>query len=253
MKQFKIVHTTNLGMFKYHQVNRDINNNESRNRIKRISESMKNDGLLPHAIVVTSKFIVVDGQHRLEAAKVAGKGVYFMVDESITNTPKGIFEAAKKYNRDAKVWSKGDYINGIANQNNENYQVLQEFSKKYPMFSLTDKMFFLMNTGTKSVDKVEFANGKFQINNLKKAHEWADNLLSLEPYFPKGYTKATFVRTMLTIMEKKKDFKFDEFLHKVKLRPTSLKICGDKKSYSEMIEEIYNYKRRSDDKVNLRF
>ena len=253
MKQFKIVHTINLGMFKYHQVNRDFTTPDSRNRIKRISQSMKDDGLLPHAIVVTSKFIVVDGQHRLEAAKTAGKGIYFMVDDNIPNTPKGIFEAAKKYNRDAKVWSKGDYINGIANQNNESYQTLQEFSKKFPMFSLTDKMFFLMNTGTRGVDKKEFADGKFQISDLKRANEWAQNLLSLQEFFPKGFNKATFVRTMLTIMEKKKDFKFDEFLHKVKLRPTSLKICGDKKSYSEMIEDIYNYKRRENDKLNLRF
>ena len=240
-------------MFKYHQVNRDFTTTESQNRVKKIALSMKEGGLLPHAIVITSKGYVVDGQHRLEAARIAGKGIYYLIDESIPNTAKGIFNAAKQYNRDAKVWSKGDYINGIANQGNESYQVLQEFSNKYPMFSLTDKMFFLMNTGTKSVDKAEFADGKFQIVNLKRAHEWANNLLSLEPYFPKGYTKATFVRTMLTIMEKKKDFKFSEFLHKVKLRPTSLKICGDKKSYSEMIESIYNFKRREDEKLNLRF
>lgn len=253
MKQYKIVFTKNLGTFKYHEVNRDFTTIESQNRIKRIAESMKTDGLLPHAIVVTSKFSVVDGQHRLEAARIAGQGIYFMVDDSIPNTPKGIFAAAKKYNRDAKVWSKGDYIHGIAAQNNENYQTLQEFCKKYPSFSLTDKMFFLMNTGTKSVDKSEFADGKFQIVNLNKAHEWADNLLSLQEFFPKGYNKATFVRTMLTIMEKKKDFKFSEFFHKVQLRPNSLKMCGDKKSYSEMIEEIYNYRRRSDEKLNLRF
>lgn len=240
-------------MFKYHQVNRDFTTNESRNRIKRISDSMKNEGLLPHAIIVTSKFIVVDGQHRLEAAKIAGKGIYYMIDESIPNTSKHIFEAAKKYNRDAKVWSKADYINGIANQNNEDYKILQEFTKKYSEFSLTDNMFFLMNSGTRGVDKVEFANGKFKINDLKKAHEWANNLLKLKDYFPNGYNKATFVRTMLTIMEKKKDFKFDEFLHKLKIRPTSLKVCGDKKSYAEMIEDIYNYKRRETEKLNLRF
>ncbi len=54
-------------------------------------------------------------------------------------------------------------------------------------------------------------------------------------------------------MEKKPDFKFEEFLHKVKLRPSSIYVCGDKKSYAEMIEDIYNYKRRNDEKLNLRF
>ena len=78
-------------------------------------------------------------------------------------------------------------------------------------------------------------------------------MLDLKPYFEQGYNKSNFVRTILTILEKKKDFKFDEFLHKVKLRPTELKVCGDKKSYAELIENIYNYKRKSEDKLNLRF
>jgi hypothetical protein len=240
-------------MFKYHPVNRDFTKIESQNRIKKIALSMKEDGLLPHAIVITSKGYVVDGQHRLEAARSAGKGIYYLIDESIPNTGKAIFNAARRYNRDAKVWCKGDYIHGMAEQGSESYKVLQDFSDKYPMFSLTDKMFLLMNTGTRGVGKTEFADGKFEIADINKAHEWVNNLLSLQPYFPKGYNRASFVRTMLTIMEKKKSFKFSEFLHKLNLRPTSLKICGDKKSYSELIESIYNYKRREDEKLNLRF
>ena len=85
------------------------------------------------------------------------------------------------------------------------------------------------------------------------AKEWANNLLQLKHYFEKGYNKSVFVRTILTIMEKKPEFKFEEFLHKVKLRPSSIYVCGDKKSYAEMIEDIYNYKRRNDEKLNLRF
>jgi hypothetical protein len=89
------------------------------------------------------------------------------------------------------------------------------------------------------------------VKNIKKAEEWASYLLELKPYFEKGYNKSVFVRTLLTILEKKKDFKFNEFLHKVKLRPGSLYLCGDKRSYSEMIENIYNFKRSN--KINLRF
>ncbi len=97
-KHLKSTYTKNLGTFRYHEVNRDFSNIESQNRIKRIAESMKTEGLLPHAIVVTSKYFVVDGQHRLEAARIANKGIYFFIDEKIPNTAKGIFEAAKRYN-----------------------------------------------------------------------------------------------------------------------------------------------------------
>lgn len=249
----KLQFTSNLGMFKYHEANRDYTKVESQNRIKRIAESMTTDGLLPHPIIVTSKFFVVDGQHRLQAALAAGKGIYFIVDDSIPNTPKGIFNAAKKYNKDAKVWSKGDYIHGLANQGHESYAILEEFSKKFPMFSLTERILFLKNSGTKNPKKEDFADGKFEVANVKKAELWASNILELKPFFEKGFNKSNFVRTMLTIMEKKPKFDFNRFLHKVKLRPSKIFLCGDKKSYTEMIEDIYNYRAPGDDKLDLRF
>ena len=249
----KLQYSKNLGTFKFHEVNRDYNNPGSQGRIKRIAKSMIEDGLLPIPIIVTSKFYVVDGQHRLEAAKIAGKGIYFIVDTTIPNTSQGIFEAAQRINNNSQTWSKGDYIHGFVEQDNDNYRILQNFGEKYPMFSLTERMMLLENSSTRNVDKQEFAEGKFKVKNIRLAEEWANNILSLKPYFENGYNKSVFVRTMMTIMEKKKEFVFEEFLHKVKLRPGSIYLCGDKKSYAAMIEDIYNYKRPNDKKLNLRF
>ena len=175
----KLQYSKNLGTFKYHEVNRDFTVPGSQSRIKRIAKSMIDDGLLPIPIIVTSKFYVVDGQHRLEAAKIAGKGVYFIVDNTIPNTAKGIFEAANKINKNSKEWSKKDYIHGFAEQGNENYDILQKFGERYPMFSLTERMMLLQNSATKHTEKEEFANGKFKIRDLKVAEEWANNLLRL--------------------------------------------------------------------------
>jgi hypothetical protein len=161
----KVIFTKNLGMFKYHEVNRDFTNVQSQNRIKNIADSMTNEGLFPHAIIVTSKYYVVDGQHRLEAAKLAGKGIYFIVDETIPNTSKGIFAAAKRFNRNAKVWSKEDYIGGLSRQGNQNYQILEQFRKEYPMFSLTEALMLLVNSGTKNPEKAAFADGKFEVKS----------------------------------------------------------------------------------------
>lgn len=248
-KNVSVKFTQNLGMFKFHNVNREID----KPRVKRIAESMKKDGLKLVPIIVTSNFTIVDGQNRLTAAKDAGKGIYYIVDNTIPNTTKGIFEAARKFNQNMKEWGKKDYIHGFCEQGNKSYQILDEFSKDYPMFTLTERIMLLQNSGTRHVDKQEFADGKFAVANINKAKEWANNILQLRPYFEKGYNKSVFVRTLLTILEKKPKFKFEEFLHKVKLRPGLIHMCGDKKSYSEMIEDIYNYKRRNDEKVNLRF
>ena len=246
-----VLFTKDLNKFRFHEVNRKTTTPISTNRIKAIALSMKENGVFIDPVIITTKGWIIDGQHRVEAARITGKGIYYIVDETIPNTTKGIFDAARKYNQHAKVWGKGDYINGFAVQGNESYEKLEVFRQKFPQFTLTEQLMLMSNSGTNCIDKKDFAEGKFQVKNIKKAEEWAGHLLELKPYFEKGYNKSVFVRTLLTILEKKKEFKFEEFLHKVKLRPGSLYLCGDKRSYSEMIENIYNFKRSN--KINLRF
>jgi len=101
-KNVSVKFTQNLGMFKLHNVNREVDSP----RVKRITESMKKDGLKLVPIIVNSNFVVVDGQHRVTAAKEAGKGIYYIVDNTIPNTTKGIFEAARKFNQNMKEWGK---------------------------------------------------------------------------------------------------------------------------------------------------
>jgi hypothetical protein len=259
MKTRQILWVTNLNGFKLHSVNRETIDSKSRNHIRKMAMDMKRNGFrFTEPIVVTikdkdGKFFVIDGQHRLLAAIMAGVGLYYVVDESVKLTKKSIFEAFVKYNANKKIVVKNDYIHGYADMGNKNFTTLENFCKEFPMFSLTERMMLLQNSGTKHPNKEDFSNGNFTIVDTEIAKRWANNLLQLKPYFEKGYNKSVFVRTILSIMEKKSDFKFEEFLHKVKLRPSSIYVCGDKKSYAEMIEEIYNYRRRNDEKLNLRF
>jgi len=92
-KNVQVKFTQNLGMFKLHNVNREVDTP----RVKRITDSMKKDGLKLVPIIVNSNYVVVDGQHRLTAAKEAGKGIYFIVDTSIPNTTKGIFSSLRSF------------------------------------------------------------------------------------------------------------------------------------------------------------
>jgi ParB-like nuclease domain len=249
----KVEFTKNLAMFKFDKSNRDFSNPVSQNRIKRIARSMMESGLLPVPIIVTSRFIVVDGQHRLEAAKIAGCGIYFIIDYSIPNTSKGIFNAALKLNQDSKTWAKNDYIHGLAEMDIESYKILEEFGNKYPMFSLTERMMFLVNSASKGVNKDTFKKGEYQVKSVKKAETWVEFLLQIKPFFEKGYNRTNFVRAMISIMENKKEFNMDRFIHKMKLRPGMMKLCGDRHQYKEMIEDIYNLHSRPDDRLNLRF
>lgn len=248
----------NLDRFKLHEVNRETDDSKSKNHIKEMSEDMKVNGFRPaEPIIVTKKdkdgkYWIVDGQHRWLAAIMAGVPIYYFIDEDIKLTRHSIFQAFLVYNKHKKIVRKNDYIHGFSEMGNENFQILEEFGNKYPMFSLTERMMLLQNSGTKHPDKKQFQNGKFDVGDVKKAEKWANHLLEIKPLFEKGYNKSNFVRTILTICEKKKGFKFEEFIHKVKLRPGSIYLCGDKRSYSEMIHDIYNYRRRENEKIDLR-
>jgi hypothetical protein len=257
-KNKSILYETNLDRFQLVKVNREITDSQSQNQIREIADDMKVNGFrYTEPIVVTRKdkngvHWTADGQHRLSAARLAGVGVYYVIDEEIPLTKKGIFDAFLKYNMWKKKVRKNDYIHGYSEMGNENFQILQEFGDKYPMFSLTERMMLLQNSGTKHPSTEQFQKGKFNIASVKTAEKWANHLLEIKPYFEKGYNKSNFVRAILTIAEKKKGFKFDEFIHKVKLRPGSIHLCGDKRAYSVMIEDIYNYRRRENEKLNLR-
>lgn len=269
-KSKTILWTTNLDLFSLVSVNRETTDAQSKNEINGISEDMKVNGFRHAEPIIVSrkaaqdvkekgklvlgqgKHAVVDGQHRLQAAKLAGVGVYYVIDEDIPLTQKGLFEAFIKYNAWKKKVRKNDYVHGFSEMGNENFKILQEFGEKYPMFSLTERMMFLQNSGTKHPSTENFQKGKFAIANVKTAEKWADYILQIKPYFEKGYNKSLFVRTLLTIAEKKKGFSFDELIHKIQLRPGSIHLCGCRVTYSEMIHNIYNYKRREAEKLNLR-
>ena len=65
-----------------------------------------------------------------------------------------------------------------------------------------------------------------------------------------GYKRSAFVSTMLG-MFKKKEFNFIEFLSKLKSNPSKMQDRTSVDQYKMLIEDIYNYRRRS--KVNLRY
>jgi hypothetical protein len=163
---------------------------------------------------------------------------------------KTSFDNIQDLNQGQKNWTKGDHIHGWVIKENENYVTLDRYLKKFPEFKLTEMLMFLNNT-SKSVTKEEFENGEFKVRSLNVANQWINNFQKLEPYFEKGYSKSIFVRAMLRVM-KKEQFNFDEFLHKVSVRPGMIHMCGTVDQYIEMIETIYNYNRRGG-KINLRF
>jgi DNA-binding Lrp family transcriptional regulator len=236
-----IYKTTNYSMFKFRKDNRTI----SEGHVRNLSQKMKEKGWIAGSYaVINERGEIIDGQHRITAAIKANVPVFYTIES------KTSFDNIQDLNQGQKNWTKGDHIHGWVIKENENYVTLDRYLKKFPEFKLTEMLMFLNNT-SKSVTKEEFENGEFKVRSLNVANQWINNFQKLEPYFEKGYSKSIFVRAMLRVM-KKDQFNFDEFLHKVSVRPGMIHMCGTVDQYIEMIETIYNYNRRGG-KINLRF
>jgi hypothetical protein len=240
---FQVNYTTNLDMFKLMDNNRPIN----QSRVKRIYQSMVNEGLLVIPILVNKKMEIIDGQHRYQASKLSGKGLYYLQVDNYSE------EQVVQSNQNSQSWSRKDFMSYFVSKGNRNYIKLQEFMKQFPHFSLTDSMFLLTNGTFTNTRKEQFNNGEFKISNYQKGVQWAEFITSLQKYFPEGYSRTIFVRAIVSVLRKyENEFNTDEFIKKSEIVPHFFKLCGNHADYVRMIEDIYNFKRRNDNKIFIR-
>lgn len=241
-KVAEVLETKDYSIFKFRDDNREIKLPHVKYLVKRMKEK---GWLKTSTVVINGNGDVIDGQHRVKAAMEAGVPIRFRVERGA-----GIDEITEM-NTGQRNWSPFDHIHKFVARGNEHYVKFNNFIKEFPMFRITECAMFL-NNSMSSVDRKVFEEGRWVAKDVNVARKWANNVLSLKPYFEKGYNKSIFVRALIKVLTTKGDvFDFDQFVHKVKLRPNMIFMCGTVDQYVEMIEDIYNYRRA--DKVNLRF
>jgi hypothetical protein len=243
--------TSDLSIFKQIGGNRIPN----LQHVKRLTHSILNYGMKCNPILVNEKMEVIDGQHRLLAAKEANSFVYFIILNGYT------LSEVHTLNLNQKNWSKKDFMEGYANMGIDPYIKLREFSIKHDDYTFTDCIAFCQNTVghgqsmlahkvSKNHKQIEvFEEGTWNCGNINTANDWANKIRMVKPYYD-NYNRSTFVTTMISLF-KNQNFDFNEFMHKLRLQPTALVDCANREQYKTLIEDIYNYKNRN--KVNLRF
>jgi hypothetical protein len=251
----KVYKTNDLSIFNQIEGNRPPNPQH----IRRLSQSIKDNGLLCNPILVNEKMEVIDGQHRLLAAKDAKSEIYYVILKGYD------LKEVHALNLNQKNWTKKDFMNGYAEMGIESYIKLKQFLKKYNCFNLTSCIQLCSqvsgsSTGTmankykevKTINQREvFEEGTWVGKSFEKGEEIAEKILLLKNYYS-GYNRNGFVSAIISLIMYKGDvFDFNEFMHKVRLQPTALVDCTNVGSYKALIEDIYNYRTRN--KVNLRY
>jgi hypothetical protein len=241
----EVFETSDYEMFVFRGDNRMI----IPSHVKELTKDMVKRGWERGSYVVVNELMeIVDGQHRVLAAKAAGIPFHF-ISENGTG-----FDSIRGLNKKQRNWNIIDHIHGyISGDNkNSNYVVLHSFMNNFPTLRPTECMMIVKNSMS-ATTRQEFEDGLFVVRDMKLAYEWGHRLVSLKPYFENGYNKSIFVRAMIKVWTSGVTFDFDEFLHKIKLRPRMIYMCGTVDQYIDMIQEIYNYRRKGEEKIYFRF
>ena len=251
----KVYKTNKLEIFKPIVGNRPTNPMH----IKRLSSSIKQNGLLQNPIIVNEKMQVIDGQHRLSAAKLANSFIYYIIAKGYD------LKDVQTLNLNQKNWNKKDFMDGYAAMGIESYIKLKDFINYNKVFNIRDCIALCSNSTTdrssdltnkyrvsrkKPVNVKEiFEEGTWIGKDFKLAQENANKLKMIQPYYD-GYRRSTFIGTILQLF-KNDNFNFMQFLDKLKFQKNKLQDCTSVSQYKLLIEDIYNYKSR--EKVNLRY
>lgn len=216
----QIVKTTDYSSFKLILSNREVDANHVRKLVKSIT---RKNLLFIRPLIVNDKMQLIDGQHRLAAAKEIKAEVYYLKVEGLTKADIAVLNTAQKN------WTGSDFINFYAVEGNEHYKNLAALIDKYYWIKPSALVRIACGDSGRKVK-----DGGAKIADLKDTHRFCLWLRSIEPRFPfvadGGCTIALY--TLCRAEDKAKLF--------VKLATEKNFIkCGSYTEYAKLIHSIF--------------
>ena len=234
----KVYSTTEYSKFKKLRGNRAINELHVRRLVEAIKEK---DLQIP--IIVDQDMNVLDGQHRLDAYKIVGNPIFYIVKDRF------VLQDVRNVNSVARKWTLTEYLMSYCKLGKKDYQLLEWFHRTYE-FGIAECFAMLNGKGYTNVAILkEFRKGDFVIDDLEQGKTWARNINACGEYF-QYYKKGTFIKAMLHAM-KHKDFKWSIFYKRLCNNSSKLKNQGSRNDFIVNIERIYNHGTANKHKIRL--
>lgn len=235
----KIVATENYEIFKKHECNRDID----KNNLKKIVFSIQTNNMLQfRPILVDSDMRVIDGQHRLEAAKILNLPIYYQINEE--TKPSDIV----LLNENQKKWGIEQYINYYSGEGHIELGKLMDFLKQRKIsFNLFGNLY---NGSRKHLEK-RVKKGIFNFKEEVNVSEFDELLTKIEIACNKIkaiiFGKKAFINTRtftcaLGRFIRNDEVEFDLFINKLVIKSSAIKQCASREDYYYMFKNIYNWK-----------
>lgn len=222
--------THDYSQFRIVTTNREVD----KNHVKRVKASIAKNNLLHlNPIIVNDKLEVIDGQHRLQAAKELKVAVWYVMSNEISQDHIAILNTNKKN------WKLDDYIHYHAKNGLTAYIALNTFMKNNSFIPSS----VALSIAASNTESNMIREGKLKNVNLDEAEAMMSRISDYRNHFSDAYTRK-FVLAVKTI-EKVNGFDHKQMIEQIALQPRSLKPCTTSKEYIKQLEELYNYRKKS--------
>ena len=228
--------TQNYEMFKLRPDNREI----KKNHLQRLITSIQMRNLLEYRpIVVNEKMEVIDGQHRLEAAKYLKTDIYYSIAKDIKSEEMINLNVAKS-------WTLDDYFNFYVENGKKDYLELRRYIQNNSL-SLSRALALVIGKSRKGLQG--FREGLFTFNEHGSNIEITickDTLEYISKYTTGAYfmNSTKFWKALLSLI-KQPEFDLAQWKRNLEKLVSRISPRVSEKDYLELFLDIYNYRSKS--------
>jgi hypothetical protein len=233
--------TTDYDMFKFRADNRAAIN---QGHVNKLVESIKINNLLEYTpILVNDEMEIIDGQHRLLAAKKLGTEIYYKQEKGINASDVIALNLAQK-------WGMQDYMNYYCKNHYPEYMKLDEYMKKNGV-SFRVALNLVLGSTHDSLHK--FRMGKYKHSeealegDIDMCWHTINYIRKMNGNSP--YTTTTKFWAALLMLVRHSNFDAKKWQENLKRMVDKFTVKINKKSYLDLMMEVHNW--RNPNKVEL--
>ncbi len=220
--------TSDYSIFRDFSSNREVDHKHVN---KLVSAIRKRNLLHVNPIVVNKDFAVIDGQHRLAAAKSLGVEIYY-IQEDINRKDISML------NSNQKNWTAMDYINFYTVEKNNSFIQLSQLINHYPDMAVSALLTLSNSEGRRDI--VQLKDGYIDVLCIDHAKEVCKTCSDLYQRFQKNFVFDSRFPLAIGKAIKAENFKIERLVEQIELNPRAFTPCHTKIQYLDMIKEIYN-------------
>lgn len=237
----QIAWTDKLDVFQQHGRQREL----APNHVKKIQDSIAQNGFLtakPIQCFRDGKFLrVIDGHHRLQAARNLKVGVYYVIVDASENDIIGQINSA------VRRWDNNAFINYHAMGGNKHFLKLREYIEKGLPASVATAA-LNGQSGSGGSQSQQIAHGTWKVRSTTLADKLVEVMAVLDGI---AMAKSTAFLSALAVLLRLPQFDIEWLMQRLLKYPNMLERRSNREQMLDVIEEAYNFNKR--DKVNLAF